>query len=60
MERLLQTGQFLRAAVTFEEGVHSKMEAAEDSEDSLFLFSANKATKVTKSLNAFQWDLQIT
>jgi len=57
MERLLQTGQFLRAAVTFEEGVHSKMEAAEDS---LFLFSANKATKVTKSLNAFQWDLPIT
>lgn len=35
MERLLQTGQFLRAAVTFEEGVHSKMEAAEDS---LFVF----------------------
>lgn len=57
MERLLQTGQFLRAAVTFEEGVHSKMEAAEDS---FFLFSANKATKVTKSLNAFQWDLPIT
>lgn len=57
MERLLQTGQFLRAAVTFEEGAHSKMEAAEDS---LFLFSASKAAKVTKSLNAFQWDLPIT